>query len=181
MNWGEFTPQMDRLINTFGKSAYGEERTKLIWREVKDFSGAWWEKSVDQLILSSRQAPLLEQFGPLIADERERLWKIEKKKHAQEAKDFFRSSYGPDDVGTICKTIVKRIQGEVSDSDYSTFQKMLNNVAASNPNKNSRTNCRGCEDSGLIFHRDQENYEWIYRCRCHAGMRQPQTYPIYQQ
>lgn len=70
---------MERLINTFGKNAYGEERTKLIWREVKGFSFYWWQKTTDHLILECRQAPLLEQFGPLIAEERERLWKIQKK------------------------------------------------------------------------------------------------------
>lgn len=178
MTESEFGNQMGRLERQFGK--FGDERGRILWRELQDLPAQWFGKVIDKFIGDCRQTPLLPEFREEIAIERERLWKIEKRQHAQEAKQFFRSSYGPEDVGTICKTIVKRMQGQVSDEDYANFQKMLNNVAGSNPDKNSKTDCKQCDDSGLIFHRDQDNYEWVYRCKCNAGMRQPQIYPIYQ-
>jgi hypothetical protein len=176
----EFQSQMGRLVAQFGKSQYSDERTKLIWREIKDFSLNWWERTVDHLLLTCRQAPLHAEFGELIGRERERLWKTEKKEHGQDAKDFFQSSYQPEDKKALCQTIIKRLQGNVSEEDYSSFQKMLNNVAASNPNVSQMRKCRQCDDSGFIFHRDQENYEWVYRCTCNSGSSKPKAYPLYQ-
>lgn len=176
----EFQMQMNRLITQFGKGQYSDERTKLIWREVKDFTNGWWEKTVDQLLLSCRQAPLSQEIGEHVAKERERIWQIEKKKNSKEAKEFFNSSYGPEDTRTVCQTIIKRLQGSMGDKDYDSFKSMIKNVAETNPNT-AKVECRSCEDSGIIWTRNEDNYQFINRCRCQAGMRQPRSYPVYQQ
>lgn len=71
MNQQEFQNQMNRLAETFGKAAYGTERAKLIWREVKDLGAHWLERVVDEFI-GGRSAPLLNEFRDAIAKERER-------------------------------------------------------------------------------------------------------------
>lgn len=128
----EFQSQMNRLITQFGKTQYSDERTKLIWREVKDFSSPWWERTVDHLLLTSRQAPLQAEFGELIGRERERVWRQEKVQNEKDAKDFFAGTYQPDDVQTICQMITKRLAGGVSDADYANFVKHLESAGGVN-------------------------------------------------
>lgn len=177
MNQSNFTRQMDRLCETFGATKYKSERIALIWKEIKDLSDEWFRGVIDKFIGECSQPPLLPEFREEIAKERERLYRIQKKKQSQEAKEFFRSSYQPDDLSTICQTIMKRLQGGVGDQEYSSFQKMLNNVSESAPDQICK--CKKCEDSGLIFHRE-DGYEWVYRCTCSTGAMRPNTYMTYQ-
>lgn len=129
MNWDKFTKQIDRLAQTYGKNAYGEERVLLVWKEVKDLSDQWIEKVIDGFIGECRQAPLMTEFREQISKERERLWRIEKAKNAQDAKDFFAGTYQDEDKATICQYIKKRLNGKVSDEDYETFIKHLTHAA----------------------------------------------------
>lgn len=85
MQFTEFNNQMNRLISTFGKNAYGDERLQLIWREVKDHSYPWFIDAIDDFIGNHRLPPLMSDFSNKIADERERLWRIEKRQHAEES------------------------------------------------------------------------------------------------
>lgn len=181
MQWEEFTEQMGRIASVFGKNAYADERIKLIWREVKDLSPEWMAKTADHFIGEERQAPLLPQFRLAIAEERERLWAIEKKKHAQEAQKFFHSSYQGDDVRAVCQTIVKKVNQGMSDTEFASFVKMLSNVADSSPKASPNRECKMCGDSGVISCRDEENYRWIFRCRCSKGNRLSKNYVVYQQ
>jgi hypothetical protein len=180
MQWGEFTQQMNRIASTYGKNTYGDERVQIIWREVKDFSSEWMIKTVDRFIGELRQAPLMPEFREEIAKEREKLWYIEKKQRQRDAKDFFDGIYAPDDKRTICQFIQKRLRHEVSDSDYQTFVTHLNHAASSIPGSNQRRKCSACDDSGLVFHRDQESYEWAYRCYCAQGEKQAKGYQRYE-
>lgn len=180
MTSGEFHQHLGRLSEQYGKAAYSQARAELIWREVKDFSPFWWEKTVDHLLITCRQAPLHAEFGELIGRERERLWRIEKDKNAKDAKDFFSGTYQPDDVKTICQMIKMRLQQKVGDEEYSSFVQHLDHAAKSNPQLLQMRKCRACDDSGLRFERDQNNYEWTYRCTCESGMKKPKSYPIYQ-
>jgi hypothetical protein len=74
----EFSQQLNRLQETFGKSAYGTERVKLIWKEVKDLAPDWFASVVGGFIGTLRQAPLLPDISERASQERERLWRIEK-------------------------------------------------------------------------------------------------------
>lgn len=175
MQWGEFTQQLNRVASTFGKNAYGDERIQLIWREVKDLSSNWMVKTVDRFIGECRHAPLMPEFREEISKERERLWQFEKKQRAKDAKDFFEGVYAPEDKKTICQFIQKRLRNEVLDADYQTFVKHLTHATESVTDINHRIKCKTCIDSGLVFQRE-ENYEWIYRCFCSQGDKQPQGY-----
>lgn len=174
MTPAEFQRQMNRLVDQFGKSTYGTERCTLIWREIQDFSGMWWEKTVDKFLLTCRQAPLMDELASEIGAERERLYKQQKKQHEQDAKDFYSGAYQPDDVKTICQYMVKRIMGEVSDEDYAQFLKHLKEAANSNPA--TKDSCRDCDNSGLVF--APGNY--VYRCYCRHGQARQENYPIFQ-
>jgi hypothetical protein len=176
----EFQNQMQRLIEQFGKNAYSQGRAELVWREVKDLQPRWWERTVDHLLGECRQAPLMPEFRDAISKERERLWHYEKAQNAKDAKDFFSSSYQADDVKTICGMIMKRLQGGVSDADYQNFQSMLSNVAKSNPKTQSdRLLCKHCGGDGLVFHRGEDGNEYVYRCSCPDGSKQPQKYLVF--
>lgn len=79
MTQAEFAAQMTRLVANFGKSAYSDERARLIWRAVEPLSAAWWTKTVDDFIAYARQAPLMDQIRERVAEERERIWGAHKK------------------------------------------------------------------------------------------------------
>jgi hypothetical protein len=173
MNQQEFQNQINRLEKQFGK--YGTERCTLLWREVKDLNGPWFERVMDQLISSCRQAPLLPEFREEISRERERLWRMEKEERKKDAHDFFEGSYQPDDIKTICQVIKDRINRKISDQDYQSFVSQLENAA-----KGPRIipiSCVQCSNTGLIFHRDEKGYEFIYRCTCTHGQKKPKGYP----
>lgn len=78
MNQQEFTQQLIRLQENFGKTAYSTERAKLLWGEVKDLAPDWFIGVVDDFIGSLRHAPLIPDFAEQASMERERLRKIEK-------------------------------------------------------------------------------------------------------
>jgi len=62
MNPMEFDIQMGRLRNVFGDKNYPDERTKLIWSEVRDLPQYYFAKLCDRFIGDSRQAPILNDF-----------------------------------------------------------------------------------------------------------------------
>lgn len=169
----EFQTQMNRLSETFGKQAYGTERAGLIWREVKDFSGAWLERTVDDFIGAMRHAPLLPDFANAVSAERERTWKREKAQHSKEAEYAMKSLYSSGDLSMICKTITSRIEGEMPDADFGKFLKMINSAPV------TELSCRTCDGSGLVFDKDERGYEFVFRCFCREGEKKPKVYPVY--
>lgn len=175
----EFQGQMDRLIEQFGKKNYADVRVKLIWREVKDLGAYWWEQLVDRFLLTCRQPPLYDELYEEISRERERIYRDEKEKHAKDAKDFYEGTYQPEEVRLICQTIIKRLNHEVSDEYYEKFKEHLTYAAKRISRVVPISNCKHCEGSGLVFIRDADHYEWVYRCLCEMGMRKPKAYPIY--
>jgi hypothetical protein len=125
----QFQSQMNRLVEQFGKQAYGTERCKLIWQVVQDLELAWFTGIVDQFIGECRLPPLMPEFRDAIAKERERLWKIQKQQNEKDAQAFFEGTYDAEDTRTICQTIVKRLTKGVPDEDYANFIKLLNQAA----------------------------------------------------
>lgn len=129
MEMREFDSGMNRLCDVFGDKAYPDERKKIIWREVKDLSGKWFNQTIDKLIGDSRYAPLMTEFREEISRERERLWQLEKRQHAEDAKNFFDCKFDNTEKSTICKTIIARMQGKVSDADYAKFVEVLESAS----------------------------------------------------
>lgn len=121
MTQQEFQTQVMRLIETFGKQAYGTERVALIWREVRDFSGQWWSRAVDQFIGDCRQAPLLKEIRELAAMERERITQLEKRRHSRESEAAYRGIIQDEEIKHICKFILKRMEHGVEDRDFENF------------------------------------------------------------
>jgi hypothetical protein len=175
----EFDQQVNRLKDCFGDRNYSDERMKVIWKEVGTLSSYWLSSVIDQFIGECRQAPLMPEFREQIAKERERLHRIEKDVHAEEAKEFFDGIYMPEDKKTICQYIRKRLRGEVSDADFEVFIKHLNHAGKGVSHKISQIGCRDCDGSGLVFHRNEENYEFVYRCYCSQGQKQAKSYAVW--
>lgn len=127
----EFDINMQRLKNNYGNS-FNDEKIKMIYSSVKEFPVVWWAKTVDWFIASSRTAPLVQDIRDKAADERERLYYIEKKKNAEEAERFMcegLSKYADEDKTAICRMIISRMQGCVSDSEWDPFVKGLEETA----------------------------------------------------
>jgi hypothetical protein len=122
MTSNEFAFQVNRLERQF--SRFGEERSRLLWLEVQDFSSSWFSKVIDRFISDFRQMPLLPDFREEMAKERERLWQEEKKQHTQDAKEFM-ASYGNDEIGVICENIRKRVSGNMADSEFGKFMRLI--------------------------------------------------------
>jgi hypothetical protein len=116
-----FSNHMNRLCTQFGKTAYSTERAALIWREVQHLDGAWWGKTVDRLLGECRQPPLLPEIREFISREREKTWMGEKKQGAEDAQNFFKTKFLPEDKKVICQTIIDRLRHKVPDNIWDNF------------------------------------------------------------
>jgi hypothetical protein len=125
MTFQEFQVQLNRLAQQFGKNAYGDERAKLIWREVNTMSAAWWERFVDKAIGYSMTPPLLPQIQESLSLERERTRERERAQEKQDAEDFWSGRLMPEEKKQIVHMIKRRIMGQVSDADYEAFMRVL--------------------------------------------------------
>jgi hypothetical protein len=162
VNQAEFQTQLTRLMNCYGKQHYNDERVTLIWREVSGFSVEWFGGVVDRMIGGSRYAPLVGDFYEAASIERERLNKVQKEKHAREAREFGTSVFSPDDRSMMIQTIIKRINGGVSDSDWNGFKRMVNSTVQ---NSSSKAHCLYCDDTGYEFY-TRDGYEYARDCSC---------------
>lgn len=170
MTGDQFQIQMNRLAEQFGKTAYGTERARLVWLEVKDFDVNWFARLCDSFLGYERQAPLLDRFAEAASKERERVYQIEKARNTRESEHAMNSIYSALDVQTICKNITSRVAGEMTDQDFAAFKKMLV-VQGSNI-------CLACGDSGAIVatHREHNTFH-TFRCMCRAGHVDTRSYP----
>lgn len=167
----EFQRDMGRLIEQFGKPVYSQARVALIWREVRDMTSFWWERTVDRLIGECRQAPLVPEVREEVSRERERNWAGEKAKNRNESLAAMKALFDGQMIESICKTIGDRIEGKVDDVVFQNFTRGVKKL--------SHASCQHCDDSGLVFAGDGQGYEWVHRCLCHTGHKQPQRYPGY--
>lgn len=77
MDRDKFQTQIGRLGARWPK-AHPTEFIALLWREVKDLSDEWLVRTVDELIGSCRQAPLMPDFRQYSSTEKERMWARQK-------------------------------------------------------------------------------------------------------
>lgn len=110
----EFQTQMVRLSNCYGKAAYNNERSALIWKEVRDFPAHVFRTMVDNFIGNLRQAPLLPEVREAISRYRESSWAIEKNMHKQESQAAF----------TTLEEVVKKAIADGKEHDPE-FQKLV--------------------------------------------------------
>lgn len=124
MDLNHFSNELDRLSNTFGERAYGDERVKIIWREVQEFSNEWLTRIVDEFIGSHRLAPLMPEFREHISRERERLYAIDKRKNAIEAESFMRETFNPEIATFYIGEMKRMLSGKMSALDKGAFLKL---------------------------------------------------------
>lgn len=143
-----FKFQIDRMVEVYGARAYPIERTELIWRSVRDLSDGWMTTTVDHFIGYEQFAPLMPKWNEQISKAREVQWTGQKIVHANEAQKFS-ELYSSEDIHTICGEIVKRIQGDMTDNEFSSFSKMITPIA------DILIACKNCNSEGIYF--DLEN------------------------
>lgn len=61
MTQDEFNIQMSRLKETW-RNTWPEEKVRLIWTAVNQYSSSWFEKLVTKIITTGRQSPLPKDF-----------------------------------------------------------------------------------------------------------------------
>ena len=125
MTVSEFNTQMKRLADTFGSSQMQQERLSLIFQKVRFFTEEWFKYVVDQLLRSSRAAPLPADFDSFISSERERTWIKEKRDRANEANTFWSGAENPEDVKMKMDAIKARVRGELTDAEWETFMSLI--------------------------------------------------------
>lgn len=167
----EFVKQMNRLASVFGANPYPEERRTLIWNEVNTLSVMAFTRIVNELIGSSRHAPLIPEFREAASREREAEWQIQKRVHAQEAKAAMKTLFGPDDIKFFCKSIRDRLAGEMNDVQFDGFNRMLQEFPG--PPK-----CLYCDSSGYVWEENPEGGDVVYRCKCPEGEKKPKGIAI---
>jgi hypothetical protein len=155
MEFNFFRDQINRLAETYGATHYKDERIKIIWKELEEFSNQWLTKTIDYFIGNLRQPPLMAEFRDEISKERERLYQIKKKEQSKEAKEFM-SAYSGEDIQTICGQIVKRLIGGMNDQDFKCFTEMLKQPGES-------LKCAICEGTGVYY---DEEYKGMTICSC---------------
>lgn len=168
----QFQAQMNRLAETYGKSHYGGERTRILWAEIEPYSAGWFQETVTGMIAGSRQAPMISEFRMAIAAERERVWKVEKSQSAEEVRKF-RESLGAEDMKMLFERIIDRMRGRMGDPDFKQFQSALRGISTA-----GQRMCRYCEDDGVVFCRFAGN-DHVYRCFCAEGRKRRERYPVF--
>lgn len=62
MDQYEFDSGITKLVNSYGEKFYSNERKIIIWNKLSSISGFLWRRMVDELLVNSRQPPLLKEF-----------------------------------------------------------------------------------------------------------------------
>ena len=98
----KFASQINRLVETFGKAPYGNERVKLVWMGIRDLPDDWFERTVTEMISSQRQAPLVPDFIEAARTERFKAHEQIKKTHTNPLGDAIRCTYCKDTGCFVC-------------------------------------------------------------------------------
>jgi len=125
MTFAEFEIGMRRLSAQFGKAAYGDERTRLIFAAVREFSAAWWNRTVDRFVAEFRIPPLMPEIRIEIAAERERMIERKRVEDRQAAEDFWSGKFLSEEKTVIVETIKRRMANQLSDAEWAQFLKLL--------------------------------------------------------
>lgn len=173
MTQDHFKIQAKRLMDTYGKQHFSEERLKLIWLEVKDFADEWFENVCSGFIGYMRQAPMVTDFREACSIERERVWAREKIINKRESEWAMKQLFDGPMIKSICKTISSRIIGAVDDETFENFVTGIGRIGA-------QPACKICGDEGYVFGKDDHANDCVSRCPCPVGVSKPCGIPIYQ-
>lgn len=125
----EFETQIQRLINTYGKSHYPEERIKLLWQDTCNYSVVWLQQTITKFIAESARAPLIVEFRQEVSIERERLWALEKAEYSDNIEELITYSLKNSEIKEIVQAILRRMSREFPDNDWDFLLDDLNRRA----------------------------------------------------
>ncbi len=125
MTRNDFQCQINRLKICYGEKYYNEEVIKLLWREVGTLDYKWFESLVDEMIASSKFAPTVSDFREQVLLTREKQWAAAKQRARIESKEFWSSTFHPDEMKFMFGEIKRKIMGQISDEDWNNFLKLL--------------------------------------------------------
>lgn len=163
----EFTFQIDRLIKTFGKAPYPEERSLMIFSEISDLPIQWMIRTVDHFIGCSRSAPLLPEFKSE-ADKHRRFQEHTRAKDGPLNGELGPSVFEPDDTRMMFKMLIKKMDHKVSDAEWTEFVNFVKSRVAESPQMRNY-HCTICFDKGTEFYDknvDGRTYSYARNCRC---------------
>lgn len=129
MNDNEFRIQLDRLRQVYGDRSYPEDRARLLWKAVAAFSGSWLARTVDSMIGSLRQAPMLSDFQEAITQERERNWAQERQQQGASSYKEWVSMFTNEEEKMFAQMIIKRLEHKVDDITWEGFMRHLDDLA----------------------------------------------------
>jgi hypothetical protein len=180
MELAKFLKQTKKLQIVYGEQTYPQARIDILWNEVKDMSDEWFEKTVTELVGTSRVPPFLVEFRTAMSIERERIHAKEKEQNARDARIFWGSSYTGQDINTIIGFIKKRViePDSIPEQDWNNFVGQLKYMA--DESKFNKAQCRVCESTGLVF-KTVDDYERVYKCQCSWGQARKSNYSTYKQ
>ena len=141
MNYQQFQEQIVRLESEFGRK-FGEEKTKLLWKQIAGFGPGWFKNCVDGKICYSRQMPLPCDFDEEISRERERLAREEKERGSQNFDDA--STYGLEEISFLISENIRNIKGGMSPEEFDSFLSMQSR---------NFYKCQRCMDTNVYFHK----------------------------
>ena len=166
----EFNNQADRLREKFGKTWIDPDWTKMAWAECQSLPVAWFERMAN-FFIGEQYKPKMSDVRGFVAKLREKDYQARRAQESKDSEDFWRSSYHPEDVKLLMKTIKDRVLGKVSDKEWEDFRKGLGEIARSG---RDRVRCNFCEDFGLVISSSLPPTVW--KCFCTAGHRRDEPY-----
>ena len=81
MDRSQFEMQMQRLKDQW-PNAYSNERLKLLWMAFKDIGGMDFQEAVDDLLMTQRGAPLVDEISKAVQSAKNRYFERQRMKEA---------------------------------------------------------------------------------------------------
>ena len=81
MDRSQFEMQMQRLRDQW-PNAYSNERLKLLWMAFKDIGGMDFQEAVDDLLMTQRGAPLVDEISKAVQSAKNRYFERQRMKEA---------------------------------------------------------------------------------------------------
>lgn len=135
----EFEFEIQRLNENF-KGFYSKTKTKVLANIVMDLPANFFAKCVDKILWSDRP-PKIDWFHELVASYRKRQ---EIRSSIDQMFPQENSIFDNDTISMMKTYAFKRMNGQLSDQEYSDFQKTIREIVASKP----EIKCKTCLDMG---------------------------------
>ena len=146
----EYANEIARLERQFG--AFGEERTRLLWLQVKHLSLKWFIGVITEFICNSHRMPLIADFLDQIAIEREREHQREKERHANDAKKFLKPGWPPlgegsdgygartnEETQEMARVICELLNPLLSEDERTARKSYVNSIAENSVDRDAKS------------------------------------------